>query len=336
MFARLVLRSIWGRRGRMALAGVAVLVPAALVTGAANFLLDAQAKLRTEVRTSGPNLVVTGAVPPALLRSPYAERIDGVATVDTGLRRTEAAVIGVEPARAAAVWTWWRVTGRWPRAGECLLGRRLADRLRADRVTVGGREYAVSGTLETEGEEERAVILPLGDVTGRTRVEFVLAPEEVEPFAAELRRAGLSAEPVRALAAAEAAVTERLRGLFGFVALFVLVLAGVGIAATFLAMVQEQRREIGVLSALGGGRLAVRLLVAQGAVLLVLGLVVGGALGLALSDGLGRQVLGQGTRVRPLAFLVSFGACAAMAAAALVLPARRAAAVEPAAVLREE
>lgn len=331
MFAlKVVLKSL--RRGRLVLAWIAIVLPAALVTGAANFLLDASAKLRTEVRTSGPNLVVRGAsIPKSLARGRYAERCDTVGDVGT---RT-APIIKVNPERAGAVWTWWRVQGRWPREGECLLGRKLADLLdRRDR-----EELRVSGILETDGDEERAMIVPIGADDPWTRVDFVIDGDaaEVERVAASMRSPGVSAEPVRALTASEGAVTARLRGIFLFVGIFVLAVSGLGIAAIFTTLVQEQRREIALVSALGGKPMhAVKMLVAQAAVLLVSGLVVGGALGVAVSDVLGYKVFGLATAVRPLAFAAALGACAAMAAAAMIVPARRALAVEPAVVLREE
>ncbi|MBI2899431.1 MAG: hypothetical protein HYY17_04555 [Planctomycetes bacterium] len=350
MLAKLVLRSLWGRRGRMAVAWAALAVPAALVTGAANFLLDASAKLRTEVRTGGPNLVVRAVGEPVPAEAlgrfrswRHAGRLDGTETVRAGERKTAAPSVRVDPARAAAVWTWWRVDGTWPREGEALLGRRLAERLRlrrGDEVEVGGRRRTVCGVLENEGEEERAVVL--GEAPLRfTRAEFVLDADAagVERAAAEIRREvpGVAAEPVRALTSSQAAVADRLRVVFGFVVAFVLALSGLGIAATFAALVQEQRREIGLVAALGAGpgRVA-RFLAAQGGVLLLAALVAGAALGLGLSDLLGRRVFGMGTSVRPLALAAALGACAVTAALGLVVPVRRALAVEPAAVLREE
>lgn len=337
MMRQLVLGSVWGRKGRMIAAGVALVVPAALVSGAANFLLDAEAKLRSEVKSGGPNLVVRGnSVPVESLgrfRSwRHAERLEE----EVG----RIPVVRVHPDRAAQVWTWWRVEGAWPRTGEALAGRRLARRLRlrpGATVSLEGRDVPVSGILENEEAEERALVL--ADPPARfTRVDFVL-DGDVEGAAAEIARdvPGVTAEPVRALTAAQGALARKLRGIFGFVLALLLAIAGLGIAATFTALVQEQRREIGLAAALGARPAQIaRFLAAQGAVLLGVALVVGALAGAGLSDLLGRRVFGAGTSIRPAAFALASGACALAAALGLVVPVRRALAVEPAVVLREE
>lgn len=353
MIGRLVLGSLWNRRGRMAVACVALLVPAALVTGASNFLLDADAKLRTEVRRRGPNLVVRpvgetmSAESTAATRTRHprhAERLDGKTAVRFEERTTEARHVQVDPKRAADVWSWWRVDGAWLREGQCLVGRRLADRLRLQPgqvVSVGGRDLAVSGILETGDEDERAVLTRVSGAGRSSRIDFILDADAagVEEAAERIRREvpGATAEPVRALTASEGKIASRLRRVFVLVTIFVLILSGAGMAATFAATVQEQRKEIGLTTALGAPpRLIVRMLFLQGLAVLAAALIAGAALGVGLSDFLGRRVFGLSPSVRPLAFLIALGVCGATAIAALIVPARRAAAIEPAVVLREE
>src|ERR1043165_7542785 len=58
MFSRLVWRSLVASRARFALALAAVLVPAALVTGTANFALDVESKMTREIRSHGPNVIL--------------------------------------------------------------------------------------------------------------------------------------------------------------------------------------------------------------------------------------------------------------------------------------
>ena len=353
MFAKLMMRSLWGRKGRTLLVIIAMTIPATLVTGAINFLLDSSAKMTREIRSHGPNLVVrpigesleTAATSAVRLRYPeYAEVREGVGVVRHRTREIQAKWLGIDPARARRVWTWWRVEGEWPRNGECLLGRRLADRLRVGRgedLAVDGRSLRVSGFLESEGEEERAVVFRLDEFGSDrlSRIDFVLDPDEVEAAAAEIHRElpQTTAEPVRALTASEGKIAAKLRGVALFVSGFVLVLSGIAIAAALSASVQERRREIALMTALGTSRaLMARLLISQGAILLGASLLVGGAMGLGLSELLGRTAFGSSTAVRPLSFAVALVACGAMAACALILPAKRALALEPTTVLREE
>jgi len=55
---RMVWKSLVVARGRSLLALAAVLVPAALVTAATNFALDAESKMTTELRRQGPNVIL--------------------------------------------------------------------------------------------------------------------------------------------------------------------------------------------------------------------------------------------------------------------------------------
>jgi hypothetical protein len=72
MFGTLVWKSLIGSRARFAVALAAVAVPAAMVTAAANFTLDAEAKMSRELRTGGPNLILEAR--PGLRAMDPAER----------------------------------------------------------------------------------------------------------------------------------------------------------------------------------------------------------------------------------------------------------------------
>src|SRR5580658_3278371 len=58
MFARMLFRAAVLRRGRAATALVAMIVAAAVATAMMNLYVDVQAKLRTELRSYGANVVV--------------------------------------------------------------------------------------------------------------------------------------------------------------------------------------------------------------------------------------------------------------------------------------
>ncbi len=123
-----------------------------------------------------------------------------------------------------------------------------------------------------------------------------------------------------------------LVSVFGAVALF---LSAVGLYAVMAAFVRLQRRDIGVRMALGATRRSVRRRVFwQGLQLAGLGTALG--LGIALtSAGSLRALLFGITPLDPLAFAVATLAVAACASLACLLPAVRAARVDPAALLRD-
>src|ERR1700688_2166326 len=71
MFTRMLVRAAVLRRGRAASALLAMIVAAAVATAMMNLYVDVQAKLRTEFRNYGANVVVVGkdgaSLPPEAL-----------------------------------------------------------------------------------------------------------------------------------------------------------------------------------------------------------------------------------------------------------------------------
>jgi predicted permease len=120
---------------------------------------------------------------------------------------------------------------------------------------------------------------------------------------------------------------------FGGLALF---LSAIGIYGVLAYLVTQRRREIAIRMALGSTPAGVvRLVLRQGLVMVALGL----AAGFAGATGLQRAIASQIYGVRPLDPLVIGGATVVMGAIALAacaLPTRRAARVDPVAVLKEE
>ena len=119
---------------------------------------------------------------------------------------------------------------------------------------------------------------------------------------------------------------------FGAVALF---LAAIGVYGVLAAQVTERRREIGIRMALGSSASDVfRLVMRDGARMTLLGIVAG----FAGTVGMARLMAGLLYGVRPTDPVVIGGAALLLATVALVatwLPARRAARLNPAAVLNE-
>jgi len=123
-----------------------------------------------------------------------------------------------------------------------------------------------------------------------------------------------------------------LIGLFGAVALG---LAVIGIFGVVSYLVGERMRELGVRVALGAQRGEIlRLIVAQEMLPIAVGLVVGTAAALLLTQSL-RTLLYDVEPTDPLTFLAVAALLVAAALAACVVPARRAARLDPVRVLRD-
>ena len=122
----------------------------------------------------------------------------------------------------------------------------------------------------------------------------------------------------------------------GSLGLLALVLAGIGVYGVTAFAVASRTREIGVRMALGADRGRVmRMVLWQGARLSA----IGGAIGIAVAIGVTQLISSLLFGVSPLdpvTYLTTFALLAGVTLAATVVPARRAAAVDPLTSLRSE
>ncbi len=123
MFARMLIRAAVLRRGRAASALLAMVVAAAVATAMMNLYVDVQAKLRTEFRNYGANVVVVAKEGESLPADALAvvESTLGPKTLAVpfsyAVARTKdgqsVVVVGTDFARARQLNHWWNVT-HWP------------------------------------------------------------------------------------------------------------------------------------------------------------------------------------------------------------------------------
>ena len=132
-------------------------------------------------------------------------------------------------------------------------------------------------------------------------------------------------------------VRERLLALLAqFFALVALLLGGIGLYGVLEYSVLQRRREIGIRMALGATRRSVaQMILRQGSIVIGLGL----GIGLLLAFVAGRWVTSFLYQVQPLDMLTYVSVALGLSAIGLMaalLPARKAASIEPMQALRED
>jgi hypothetical protein len=163
-------------------------------------------------------------------------------------------------------------------------------------------------------------------------------------FAGQLREAirgidrNLPVSDVRTMddvAAAALAQPRFVTFLLAVFAVTALALAAIGIYGTISLLVSERTQEMGIRLALGADRPTIlKLVLGQGLVLTAMGLAAGLAGAVILTRTLSGLVYGVGT-LDPITFVAVPALLAAIALLACVIPARRAASVDPITTLRQ-
>jgi putative ABC transport system permease protein len=208
MLLRMLVRAAILRRGRAASALFAMVVAAAVATAMLNLYVDVQAKLRTEFRNYGANIVLVGkssaSLPPdALARVDSIVAGHGIAApFGMIVARTgdgqPIVVAGTDFARVRQLDRWWKVSS-WPEnthffqnQGEvghsslepfgALVGERalsvVSPKNQPFDLSFQGRTIRVvpAGTVETGAAEDSRIYLSLPDFVSWTGVQ----PETIE------------------------------------------------------------------------------------------------------------------------------------------------------------
>ena len=214
-------------------------------------------------------------------------------------------------------------------------------------VTAKTVKYTVTGILTTGGEEESYVFMSLEDMAGLTGSDTVdvaelsvsASAEELEDYAEQITEnvGGVRARLVKRVTRSETAVLGKLQSLVFLVTAVVLILTMICVSTTMMAVVSERRREIGLRKALGASDGSIRTeFLGEGMFLGLLGGVLGAILGFVFAQVVSVNVFGSSITFQPLllpaAVIVSIG----VAALSCLQPIKRAVAIDPAIVLKDE
>ncbi len=363
MEVRLLWASLWRRRGTAALAALAVAIGASVAAALMHVSGDVGTKLTHELRSLGPNLLLT---PSATSTRPYLDeslvhaRLAGADVRGMPVLYATALAGGhAIPVAGADLAALVRLHPSWKRRGSptgaqagASLARRFALAPGSElHLTdpAGARTLAVKvgGVFEAGGSDDEALWLPLADVqalaarTGQVSLVQVRVDgglSAVERAAAALERGGgIAALPLHALSATEQGLLDRMRRLMLLVTLAALVAGALSAYGTLTDLALERRREIALLKAIGAPRRRIigRFL-AESLAIGLAGGIAGWVIGAAFALFIGRQVFHATLALQPGVPPVVVSLAVLIALLAAAGPIRLALAVEPARALRED
>ena len=362
MFGRMLLRAAVLRRRRAASALLAMIVAAAVATAMMNLYVDVQAKLRTEFRNYGANVVIVGKDGQALPADALSkvESVLGAKTLAVpfayAVARTKdgqsVVVVGTDFARARLLNRWWKVS-HWPdKQHEALIGMRAANVVSPNRqlfdLTFQGKaiDLAPAGMLQTGASEDSRIYLDQSEFQNWTGV----APSTIEVAAngtaaeveASIRQLAqllpaADIRPVRQIMEGEANVLNKTRATLYASATLVVLTSALCVLATLIGWVFDRRRDFAIMKALGASeRLVNGFFAAEAAAVGVVGAILGFFIGIGVAIWIGRVNFHAPVVPRFSVFPYVLAGSVAVALISAILPIVLLRRVQPAIILRGE
>lgn len=236
----------------------------------------------------------------------------------------------------------------------CMVGGRIGKQLQAQQgtrldLTSGDQKKTclAAGLAETGGPEDDRVEVDLraaqrlAALPGRiSLIELTVpgTPGEIQDYIADLQKQVPDADvrPIRQFTEGEAKIYNRISGLLTATVGIVLLLTALCVMAAMTNVAIERKMDVGLMKAIGGAtQRVVRLFLAEAALLGLAGGLIGAALGILLSIGLGKAVFGVAARPRLIVYPVAVG-LTMLVAILSAYPLRRLASIRPASVFRGE
>jgi putative ABC transport system permease protein len=236
----------------------------------------------------------------------------------------------------------------------CPVGRSVASALgigeNGSIVMSSGSRQSVCGALvlpATGGPEDNQIFFYLPDTQEllgqphRISVIQMSVPgtaAQVQQFIAGIQPVLGDAEgrPVRQFTEGEARLYGKISGILTATVAVVLVLTALCVMAAMTNVAMERKNDVGLMKAIGGSvRRVLRLFLAEAALLGLASGLIGAAIGIVLSIGLGKAVFGVAAQPRLIVYPISV-ALTVIVAILAAYPLRRLVHIRPASVFRGE
>ena len=366
MFTRMLLRAAVLRRRRAAAALLAMVVAAAVATAMMNLYVDVQAKLRTEFRNYGANIIVVGkdgqslSLPADALTKVESATSPGAKALAVAfsyaVARTKdgqsVVVVGTDFVRARQLNHWWKVS-HWPdEPNQALIGMRAANVVSPNRqpfeLTFQGKtiELTPAGMLQTGAGEDSRIYLDQSEFQNWTGVspstiEVAVngTAAEVENFVRQLAQLLPAADvrPVRQIMEGEVNVLNKTRATLYASATLVVLTSALCVLATLMGWVFDRRRDFAIMKALGASeRLVNGFFTAEAAAMGAVGAILGFFIGIGVAVWIGRANFHAPVVPRFSVFPYVFAGSVAVALISAVLPITMLRRIQPAMILRGE
>ena len=236
----------------------------------------------------------------------------------------------------------------------CFAGGRLASRMNiavGDEVVLRNRDHEESckvAMIWLNGDSEDDQITPslgvaqrLAGLSGRVSlIELGLqgSRQDMDSYLADLQKRVPEAEvrPLRQFTDAQTKIYNRISGILTATVAVVLILTALSVMAAMTNVAMERKNDVGLMKAIGGSvRRVLRLFLAEAALLGLAGGLIGAAIGIVISMGLGKAVFGVAAQPRLIVYPISV-ALTVIVAILAAYPLRRLVHIRPASVFRGE
>jgi putative ABC transport system permease protein len=288
------------------------------------------------------------------------------ASSDTYQTSLPVVVAGADVSRLPQIGTGWRFDPLAPSSkgsapslltsmtSTCAVGARAAQQLKAilgAQLTLkdGSKETfcEVVSVIASGGPEDNQIFIDMPAAQElsslSSRVSLILVsvegtPSAIERFVSTLAKSMPDADVhgIRQFTEGEAKIYDRISGLLTATVGIVLLLTGLCVMAAMTNVAMERKMDVGLMKAIGGSvRQVLRLFLAEAALLGLAGGMMGAAVGIFLSIGLGKAVFGVAARPRLIVYPVAVVLTVSVAILS-AFPLRRLASIRPASVFRGE